>query len=469
VTSIRGFGALTLALPLAIGVVAFGPDAAAQAAGTGIKSPRSNAVITSGSTTTVSAHLDLLATGDLYVRGPGTGDHKIGGGIGPKDISGRVNIGRNGAYVVTLKGLLGTIEQRTFYVREPPARPSGLDAGVSDHKLIVRWSRGDESDLTGYDVYVGGSRKRQGTPGALCAGEVCSTALSLPASGGRVNVGVRARRATGTGGTIASGFSTTSVTLPGLPTGALSGGGRSPNGLPSQSTNPLLPLPGKSPSLSLPTVAPDGQASGFQYPTPGPQVANPATGPETKKSASASPLRWGKSVALAMILLIVAAHIGAWTRRMRLAQAAEATTGAANSRTGRKKLRLPSGRRRGSGASNPMPGRPGEDSSVNTSRTHVVGATDERRPTRPASGRLIDAKGTSVDAALLGSNGDPRRSAAEPDDDLLDDSPASTNVVGATAGPRSTASDGRPRPQHSKVGRSHGRRSAGYRGRRRAD
>src|SRR5262245_56213033 len=148
VTSIRRLRALTLAVSLTAGVVAFGHGAVAQAAGSGIASPPGNAVITHGATTTVAAHLDLLVTGHLYVRGPGSGDQRIGGGIGPRDVSGSVNIGRNGAYVVTLKGLLGTIDQQTFYVRVAPARPDGVDAAVSDHKLVVRWDRGHEPDLT---------------------------------------------------------------------------------------------------------------------------------------------------------------------------------------------------------------------------------------------------------------------------------------------------------------------------------
>jgi hypothetical protein len=469
VTSIRRLGALALAVPLAAGAVVFAPGAAAQAAGTGIMSPGGNAVITSGSSTTVAAHLDLLATGDLYVRGPGTGgDRKIGGGVGPKDISGRVNTSQNGAYVVTLKGLLGTIDQRTFYVRVPPARPSGVDASVSEQKLVVRWNRGHESGLTGYDVFVGGALQRQGSPGALCAGDVCSTALSLPASSGRVGVGVRARRSNGTGGTIASGLSTASVALPA--SAALAGGRAPAAGLPSASANPLLPLPGSSP-LSLPTVAPDGQVPGFQYPTPGPQVADPQTNLSAQKSSSGGVMRWGKSVALALILLIVAAHLGAWTRRLRLAQASAAdpaTAGAARARKGRKGSSPgETERRRGTGA----PAKVADDPPVNGDealRTPQVRSTDGRGPAQPASGRLIDAKAPVADAALLSVNGGPRRSAEEPaGDEAGDPSPAGV-VATATAGARTATQDGTA-PARSKTGRSHGRRSAAYRGRRRAD
>jgi hypothetical protein len=454
VTSIRRFGAL--AVPLAVGLIAFGPGATAQAARSGITSPGSNAIITSGSTTTVTAHVDLLGTGTLYVRGPGTGgDRKIGSGVGPKDISGSVGIRRNGAYVATLKGLLGTLDQRTFYVRVPPARPSGVDASLSEHKLVVRWDRGHESDLTGYDVFAGGTRKRQGSPGALCAGDVCSTALSLPAVGGRVEVGVRARRSNGTGGTVTSGLSTTSVTLP-VATAFSGPGGRAPARLPSAtaSANPLLPLPGRSP-LSLPTVAPDGQAAGFQYPTPGPQVANPATAPKAEKASSAGPMRWGKSVALALILLIVAAHLGAWTRRLRLAQAAESSPDGAARSPARRNRRNQTER-----APAPAPGSP-------------VRPVEGPHPGGPStggarSGRLIDAKGTVANPALLNMHGDTRPAPAASADDA-DDAP-SAGVVAATARAGAPAQgDGKTRSQHSKASGSRARRSAGYRGRRRAD
>ena len=462
-TSIRKFGALTV--PLAVGLVAFGPGAAAQAARSGITSPGSNAVITRGSTTTVTAHLDLLGTGTLYVRGPGTGgDRKIASGLGPKDISGSVNISRNGRYVATLKGLLGTLDQRTFYVRVPPARPSGVDASVSDRKLVVRWDRGNESDLTGYDVFAGGARQRQGSPGALCAGDVCSTALSLPASGGRVEVGVRARRSTGTGGTVSSGLSTTSARLPvATPLAGTAGrapAARLPSAAPSStsSANPLLPLPGRSP-LSLPTVAPDGQASGFQYPTPGPQVAGPATAPKAEEASSAGPMRWGKSVALALIMLIVAAHLGAWTRRLRLAQAAEMSPDSAAAARGRRRNKAERMH-----ASTPEPATAADDGAeaAGSSAPPVERSRTGSRATGGAgSGRLIDAKGPVANPALLSMNGDTRRSTTAPADEA-----SSSTVVAATTRAGATSQDDQI---HSKPRGSRARRSAGYRGRRRAD
>lgn len=454
VPQIRKLGALTLAIPLAAGIVAFGPGTAAEAEGTGIKSPAGNAVITSGSRATVTAHLALLAIDRLYVRGPGFSDRQIASGTGPKDISGTVGIARNGAYVATLKDLLGsTIDQRTFYVRVPPSRPTGVDTSVSDHKLVVRWDRGDESDLSGYNVYVGGKAARTGSTGALCAGKVCSTALSLPASGGRVDVGVRALRPDGLGGKVPSKLATATAVLPGA--GALANG-RGLSGLPPQTTEPLLPLQGRSP-LTLPNVAPNGQTPGFQYPAPAPQVANPAAAAQGKNASSTSPLKWGKSLAIALILLVLAAHLGMWTRRQRLAQAAAA--GASEPAAGEKPS--PDGKGRT---------RKAEPNSASAASDATAPAALERsRPVDPgrdaavaSTGRLIDAKAPVADAAMLNA----ADKAVRPLPEHLERAP---EVVGATARARSAAPSAKPRAPQPKAKRSSSRRSSGYRGRRRAN
>jgi hypothetical protein len=487
VTRIRKLGAVTLAAPLAFGFVAFGPGTAAQAARTGITSPADKAVITKGTSTTVSAHLNLLAVGRLFVDRPGTGgEQRIASGTGPRDISNSVDITRNGVYVVKLKGLLGeTIDQQAFSVRVPPARPSGVDAGLSGNKLIVRWERGGESDITGYDVFVGGKRARQGSTGALCAEEVCSTALSVPASGGRTEVGVRAHRPDGSGRTIASKPSTASVLLP-VSTAPSSRGLR---GLPPQSASPLLPLHDRSP-LTLPSVAPDGATPGFEYPAPAPQVANPpAAAPNAQNASSATLVGWGKSVAIALILLVAAAHLGMWTRRMRLAQAAAepvgTTPGDSPPRTKRKhEIRgdKPDEAQAAAVTSAGIPPAGGPAAPV----------PDRRPPARsavwPARGPLIDAKGPVADAAVLGRGGSSARYLPEPadavavggvpdesrpvDDDVLDEIAAGAAVPApaAGAGPRArtAAQDVNTRNQQTKGKRS-ARHSAGYRGRRRAD
>lgn len=438
-TRIRKLGALTLAIPLAAGIVAFGPSTAAQAEGTGIKSPAGKAVITSGSSATVTAHLALLAIDRLYVRGPGFSDRQIASGTGPKDISGTVGIARNGAYVATLKDLLGTtVDQRTFYVRVPPARPTGVDTSVSEHKLVVQWARGDESDLSGYQVLVGGKAARTGSVGGLCGGKVCSTALSLPASGGRVEVGVRALRPDGLGGKVPSKLATAFALLPG--SGALPSA-RGLSGVPPH-TDPLLPLQGRSP-LTLPRVAPNGQTPGFQYPAPAPQIANPADDAQGENASATSPLQWGKSLAIALILLVLAAHLGMWTRRQRLAQAAASATNGGQPNPERKHPQ-PEADPPATFNASPL-GEPAQPQPV-----------DARRESSMApNGSLIDAKGPVADAAVLGSADRAGR--------LMQERP-SPEAVGAR--PRSAMPTRAPQPpaKRSKTPR----RSSSYRGRRRA-
>jgi hypothetical protein len=73
-------------------------------------------------------------------------------------------------------------------------------------------------------------------------------------------------------------------------------------------------------------VQPDGATPGFAYPTP--QVANQLS-PKAKNVAATSSLQWGKSVGIALVLLVIAAHLGTWTRRLRVAQAGVSNRGMA--------------------------------------------------------------------------------------------------------------------------------------------
>jgi hypothetical protein len=77
---------------------------------------------------------------------------------------------------------------------------------------------------------------------------------------------------------------------------------------------------GSSP-YNLPSVSPEGSNPNFAYPTPPPQVANQLS-PKAKGFSGYSPaLQWAKSIAIALVLLLCAGHLGTWTRRLRLAQA----------------------------------------------------------------------------------------------------------------------------------------------------
>ncbi|MCO5970042.1 hypothetical protein [Actinoallomurus soli] len=111
---------------------------------------------------------------------------------------------------------------------------------------------------------------------------------------------------------------------PPLPTGT--GGGTdygSDAGVPGTQSlnNPNSPF-------SLPSLAPNGSGIGFQYPTPDPQIAEPAAKQVRADDASAtSPIKWGQSIAAALVLLLLSAHFGMWSRRQRLAAEARAAQG----------------------------------------------------------------------------------------------------------------------------------------------
>ncbi len=118
----------------------------------------------------------------------------------------------------------------------------------------------------------------------------------------------------------------------GLPTGA---GGSAAGG----DDYPLNPLSGASP-FSLPAVAPDGSGLGFTYPTPDPQVAAPPTQPTAHDVSQTAPIKWGQSLAIALVLLVISAHLGMWSRRQRLAaEAAQLTRGGTRTAGGRRRPR----------------------------------------------------------------------------------------------------------------------------------
>ncbi len=87
---------------------------------------------------------------------------------------------------------------------------------------------------------------------------------------------------------------------------------------PGGSTDYLQRPFNESSPFSLPSVAPDG-VQGFGYPTPDPQVAAPPTKPLARNVAQTTPVKWGQSIALAAVLLLLSAHLGMWSRRQRLA------------------------------------------------------------------------------------------------------------------------------------------------------
>lgn len=213
-----------------------------------------------------------------------------------------------------------------------------MSASASGGKVVVKWNRGLEDDLTGYTLSGSGVKSKSGSVGSLCQGTSCSTTLSATRSSGAVSVGVKARRSTGTGGSLSSSASTASASLGG--SGSVPGGSAPslPSGgsVPSTGT-PLTPFNNQSP-VTLPSVQPDGATPGFTYPAP--QIATDS--PKAENVAATDRLQWGKSVGIAMVLLIIAAHLGTWTRRLRVAQGPTSSKGMAarmaRSGTGRKRV-----------------------------------------------------------------------------------------------------------------------------------
>ncbi|WP_147339347.1 hypothetical protein [Actinomadura spongiicola] len=338
-TFMRRIGAVALAALLAMGVPVFAA-APAQAAAPSVITPANGAVITSGSELSATARFELALTMQLWVEGPGIGNKFLQERVLTGKLSGTFPIGRNGEYTVYLRGKqTGRIyDSNTIKVRIAPAVPSGVSARVSGRELVVGWKRGSEDDLTGYTLSGSGVASKSGSVGSFCQETSCSTKLSVTRSSGLVSVGVRARRSAGKGGSLYSGTATASATVSGG--SRLQGGDSSSAGsgrLPGVDT-PLAPLNDQSP-VTLPSARPDGAAPGVAYPAP--QVANGAT--EAQHVAATDRLRWAKNIGIALILLIVAAHLGMWTRGSRVAQARVSRSGTAarmaRSGTGRERVR----------------------------------------------------------------------------------------------------------------------------------
>ncbi|MFF5261976.1 hypothetical protein ACFY4C_23815 [Actinomadura viridis] len=343
-TRIRRTGALMLAAPLAMGFPVLGASAPAEAAGTAVLAPQNGAVITSGSEVTARARFDFALEMQLRVDMPGSGDMFLTKRGIAGEMSAPIPLRNNGRYKVYMKGsITGHVyDSNTFTVRIPPSQPSGVSAKASGRKLVVRWNLGLEDDISGYTVTAGSAGSKSGSAGALCSGTSCTTTLSVPAgTTGTVPVKVRAKRPDGTGGSVFSSTAATSASFGSAPAAPPSGttSPSIPRGSAPSGSAPWTPFNNQSP-VTLPSVQPDGAAPGFTYPTP--QVANQAT-PKADNAAALERLQWGKSVAIALVLLVVAAHLGTWTRRLRVAQAGVSAKGVAartaRSGSGRNRVR----------------------------------------------------------------------------------------------------------------------------------
>jgi len=429
-----------LATPIALGITVLTASSPAEA-GSEISGP---GTVTSGSSVTVSAQIDNVVRVELQVAAPGGGYKAIDSGgnlLGETRLSNRVDIPRNGIYNVRLRGsVTGKVyETKNFTVRVPPSAPRGVRASASGGKVTVRWSRGAEDDLAGYEVAAGGARSRSASPSALCSGSACATTLSLPSStSGQVGVSVRALRPDGSGGTVRSSPSSSRVTIPPGSTAArLTGQGTGGSGPRSGATgvpslDPLNPLQNNS-SINLPTADPGGSA-GFEYPAPGPEVADPGqAGAATENVSATSSLEWGKSLAIALILLIVAAHLGTWTRRTRVAQALAGRSS-----------RIGAGRER-----------------VRTARERIARAEAEARAASATA--AATPTGDTNDAAAPVPPGARRNGAASPAKPSAE--PPARARPAAT---RPRSGPGARDVSRTGAAKVPGRRSGGYQGRRRA-
>ncbi|GAA2619590.1 hypothetical protein GCM10010411_64220 [Actinomadura fulvescens] len=285
---------------------------------------------------------------ELRVKTPGGGDTFLTKKGISGDLSAPIYLERNGRYTVYLVGRPSNkvYDTNTFTVAIPPARPSGVSASVSGGKLNVRWNLGLENDLSGYSVRAGSVGSRSGSAGKFCSGTSCSASFTLPSgTTGSVPISVTASRPSGTGGSLYSGAASASANA-----GSSGGGGNTtpppgstaptpPPGTGPTPSTPLTPFNNQSP-ITLPSVQPNGATPGFTYPTP--QVLDQANAKAQPVSATSS-LQWGKSVGIALVLLVIAAHLGTWTRRLRVAQAGVSSKGMAarmaRGGTGRKRVR----------------------------------------------------------------------------------------------------------------------------------
>ncbi len=311
--------------------------AAAPAGAASISAPN---VITTPSTVTISAKTDAVQGARLLFNGrvvASAGQLQLGSTLSYKFSTAPL---RNGPYLVVLSEQFlvlpwHTAGSATITLRIPPARPSGVAARpVSGRVARITWARGAEPDLTSYDVVsTAGVRVSGLGVGSACGGGGCATTLTVPAAGRSVGFAVVAHRSDGAGGTLASAASPAAyVDMPvaggsGAPSGSVgsgpgAGAGRAGSGTPGSGGEyaRLQALSGSS-LLVLPTVGPQ---SGLALPA------------SQRGAAPARPRRswlmgtWYPGLALALILLLVVAHLGAWTRcRRRRAPRADGAVRAA--------------------------------------------------------------------------------------------------------------------------------------------
>lgn len=346
-----------------------------------ITSPGNGQVITSGSVPVSARTTWTQLSMGLFVEGPSTPRTKVASGGANQTLSGTFSAGSapNGTFTVTLAGeITKTVyETSTFKLRRPAAEPSGVDAGLQGgDKIRVSWSKGSEPDLQSYEIFTSQSGSLGQIPvDKACSGSSCQAVLAVPAKaqGQRVGFLVRAFRSDGDGGTLGSGSSNAAfVNIPAPPAPQAT-----KTAQPTQQANPgkqttgktedLPQLPGKDknkvkPTVTakpqqqtipkdtsrLPTMPATDKQGNFTLPPADATAKDGALTPADDDTAKADEKaddtktvetgvkaqstessignigQYGLYVAGGLILLLLAAHGGAWARRTALATAAPA-------------------------------------------------------------------------------------------------------------------------------------------------
>ncbi|ROO90946.1 hypothetical protein EDD29_8688 [Actinocorallia herbida] len=235
----------------------------------------------------------------------------------------------NGTHTVRVDAVIPwDTANSTFRMAVPALRPSGLSVSTSGSKVTVQWSKGPEPDLTGYTVSgdLGTKNVSIGACGARCS----VTFASSSTASGRATVSVVARRS----GAEPSGAASKTVKVSAQP----QNGNGSGNGNGTGNGNAPAPaIPGftyepPSSNTQYPEVAPDDSVFSDEkpavsevYPTPDTAASDDMIllddGGTAAGTMASESLQWGKSLAIALVLLLCAAHLGTWTRRLRTARA----------------------------------------------------------------------------------------------------------------------------------------------------
>ncbi len=441
--------------------------APAYADGAEILTPGDGEVLTSSRPVTVSAKTDWYQVSmSLYVESPSGSRQKIASGGANQTISGSFDPGDapNGTFTVSLFGEVThkTYATSTFVLSRPPEAPSGVRAELEGLSTIrVSWAKGAEPDLQSYEITsVKAGKSGSVSVDSACSGSTCQASLALPAGlgGQKVDVSVRAFRSDGAGGTVGSERSAApDVSVPAPKASP------SPSPKPSKTDQAAQPPVAKTPDTHRPSAEPEPALPEDTQLTEDPELGGnteltlPEAGgddqtepvvvpeetddPKTTAQSSFLPLgglNFGVYIALAVVLLLTGANLGAWLRRKGL-------TGdtAGNGQTGGSQSRPATGETDASPEAAPVAGGAvggvagGTVALGGPATAKARGATPVRRPSiilaRPKAREDLPE---TVIGAGAGPGGDAPTAATMPATATM---PAATSVPAATSMPAATS------------------------------